>query len=110
MEYVSSSLRYMIPDHQTLCELITMYFTRGNWIYRYLDEANLNDRLALYKEDGYLDDLTLATFFALCSVAASYVPHQHRISTAFAEPLAVRAFVFPTLGSPLTPSSLLLRM
>ncbi len=66
-----------------------MYLTAGTWIYSYLDEVELKRKVDRFVNGDELDDMALATFFAICSVGLYYTPWPHNILNAFPEPAMV---------------------
>ena len=64
---------------QALQTLITEYLSSATWIYRYVDEVELNHKLERYVTADELDELTLALFFALSATTLHYIQWDHKI-------------------------------
>lgn len=79
---------------QALQTLITEYLASATWIYRYVDEVELNQKLERYVTADELDELTLALFFALSATTLHYIQWDHKIWRNWPEDSNVRPISF----------------
>ncbi|KAF8335077.1 uncharacterized protein EI90DRAFT_3049404 [Cantharellus anzutake] len=98
-ELTCRDLLPQLPSKEILQQLVEMYMTAGTWIWSYLDEVELKRRVDRFVEEDELDDMTLATFFAICGTGLYYTPWPHNILNAFPEPAMVTGDRFLALST-----------
>lgn len=80
---------FLCPNSQHRLVQVHTYLESSTWIFAYVNQKSLQWKLDRYIETGYCDDLTLAMFFAVFSIALHYTPWTAPVLRAFPEPAMV---------------------
>jgi hypothetical protein len=67
----------LLPPPDTIDQLIEVYFTYSNWVFRYVNQPAFTKAWARFKAGECPDRIVLATVCMIMAVAVQYLPRQH---------------------------------